>query len=60
MEKMIRKGATAYFIQCHNIEIQESEQDDSRTSDVQDLIQKHKKVFHELPMEYHLKEELNI
>jgi hypothetical protein len=49
---MIRKGATAYFIQCHNIEIQESEQDDdSRISDVQDLIQKHKKVFQDLPME---------
>jgi hypothetical protein len=51
MEKIIRKGATAYFIQCHNIEIQESEHDDSITSNIQDLIQKHKKVFQYLPME---------
>ena len=51
MEKMIRKIATAYFIQCHNIEIQESKQDDSRTSDAQDLIQKDKKVFQDLPMD---------
>jgi hypothetical protein len=51
IEKMIRKGANAYFIQCHNIEIQESEQDDSRTSNIQDLIQKHKKVFQDLLME---------
>jgi hypothetical protein len=51
MEKMIQKGATAYFIQCQNIAIQESKQDDSKTSDIQDLIQKHKKVFQDLPME---------
>jgi hypothetical protein len=51
MEKMIRKIATAYFIQCHNIEIQESKHDDSKTSDIQDLIKKHKKVFQDLPME---------
>jgi hypothetical protein len=51
MEKMTLKGATVYFIQCHNIEIQKSKQDDSRTSDIQDLIQKHKKVFQDLPME---------
>jgi hypothetical protein len=51
METMIRKGEIAYFIQCHNIEIQESEHDDSRTLDIQDLIQKHKKVFQDIPME---------
>jgi hypothetical protein len=51
MEKMIQKGATAYFIQCHQMEIQESEQDDSKTSEIQDLIQKHKKFFQDLPME---------
>jgi hypothetical protein len=50
MEKMIRKGAIAYFIQCHNIEIQESKHDDSRTSYIQDIIQKHKKIFQDLPM----------
>jgi hypothetical protein len=51
MKKMIQKGETTYFIHCHNIEIQESEQDDSRTSDVQDLIPKHKNVFQDLLME---------
>ena len=48
---MIRKGENIYFIQCHNIEIQESEQDDSITSDIQYLIQKNRKVFQDLPME---------
>ena len=38
MEKMIRKGAITFFIQCHNIEIQELEHDEPRTSDVQDII----------------------
>ena len=51
MEKLIRKGAPTYMLQCHQMEIQESEQDDSRTSEIQDLIQKHKKVFQDLPME---------
>jgi hypothetical protein len=51
MEKMIQKGATAYFIQCHQMEIQESEQDNSRAPEIQELIQKHKKVFQDLPME---------
>jgi hypothetical protein len=44
MEKMIQKGATAYFIQCHQMEIQEPKQD-SKNSEIQDLIRKHKNVF---------------
>jgi hypothetical protein len=50
MEKLIRKGATAYLIQCHQMEIQEPKQD-SKNSKIQDLIRKHKKVFQDLPME---------
>ena len=50
MEKMIRKGATAYFIQCHQMGIQEPEQD-SKNLEIQDLIKKHKNVFQELPMD---------
>jgi hypothetical protein len=33
------------------MEIQDSEQDDSKTSNIQYLIQKHEKVFQYLPME---------
>jgi hypothetical protein len=51
MEKLIRKGATTYVIQCHQMEIQDSEQDDSRVEEVQEILQKHKKVFQDLPME---------
>jgi hypothetical protein len=51
MEKLIRKGATTYFIQRHQMEIQESKQDNSRAPEIQELIQKHKKVFQDLPME---------
>lgn len=51
MEKMIRKGASAYFIQSHQMEIQDSEQDNYRALEIQELVQKHKKVFQDLPME---------
>jgi hypothetical protein len=50
MEKLIRKGAIAYFIQFLQMEIQEPKQD-SKNSEIQDLIRKHKKVFQDLPME---------
>jgi hypothetical protein len=50
MEKMIQKGATTYFIQCHHMGIQEPGQD-SKNSEIQDLIQTYKKVFQDLPMD---------
>jgi hypothetical protein len=33
------------------MEIQDSEQDSSRASEIQELVQKHKNVFQDLPME---------
>jgi hypothetical protein len=51
MEKIIQKGETAYMIQFHQMEIQDSEQYDSRVEEVQEILQKHKKVFQYLPME---------
>ena len=50
MEKMIRKGATTYFIQCYHMGIQEPEKD-SKNSEIQDLIQTYKKVFQEIPLD---------
>jgi hypothetical protein len=47
---MNQKVTTTYFIQSHNIEIQEYEQDDSRTSYVQNIIQKHKSIFQDFAM----------
>jgi hypothetical protein len=41
------------------MEIQESKQD-SRNSEIQEPIQKHKKVFQDLPMELPAQEELNV
>jgi len=51
MEKLIRKGAAAYVIQCHHMDGQGSEQEKSNSIEVEELIQKHKKVFEDLPME---------
>jgi hypothetical protein len=50
MEKMIRKGATTYFIHCLQMGIQEPEQD-FKNLEIQDLIQTHKKVFQDLPVD---------
>ena len=50
MERLIRKGALAYIIQCQEMELLTCEGDDYKPSDLQELIQKHHKVFQELPM----------
>ena len=51
MERLIRKGAHAYIIQCQNMQFLTCEGDDHKPQEIQELIQKHHKVFQELPME---------
>ena len=51
MERLIRKGAPVYIIQCQEIELLTCEGDDYNPPEMQDLIQKHHKVFQELPVE---------
>lgn len=51
MEKLIRKGASAYVIQCHQMESQHLEQDESREEEIQNLLQKHESIFQDLPMQ---------
>ena len=45
MERLIRKGAPAYVIQCQEMELLTCERDDCNHPKIQDLIQKHHKVF---------------
>ena len=51
MEKLIRKGASTYVIQCRQMEGQDLEQDESQEEKIQELLQKHEKVFQNLPMQ---------
>ena len=51
MERLIRKGAPAYIIQCQEMELLTCEGDDYKPLEIQELIQKRRKVFQELPME---------
>ena len=51
MEKHIRKGASTYVIQCHQIKGNDMDQDVSQEGEIQDLLQKHEKVFQNLPMQ---------
>ena len=51
MEKLIQKGASTYVIQCHQMEGEDTKQDESQEGDIQDLLQKHEKVFQNLPMQ---------
>lgn len=45
MMKMIWKGAPAYVVQCHQLEMLTSNMVNKEAPKVQELIQKHKKVF---------------
>jgi len=58
MEKIFKKGASAYLFQFHQIEVQYSKQGDSRWSKIQEFIQRHKKVFQDLPMELPLEKRI--
>ena len=51
MEKLIRKGAPTYVVQCQEMELLTSEVVKPGHSEIQGLIQKYKKVFEYLPME---------
>lgn len=50
MEKLIRKGAPAYIVQCHEMELLTSKLIKSRQSEIQELIHRYKKVFEDIPM----------
>jgi len=50
MEKLIRKGASAYVIQCHQMEGQECEQNKLK-EEIQKLLQRYKQIFEDLPMQ---------
>ena len=50
MEKLVRKGVPAYIIQCQEMELLTCEGDDYKPPKIQELIQKHHKVFQQLPM----------
>ena len=58
MEKLIRKGAPAYVVQCQEMELLTSEGVKLGQPEIQGLIQKYKKVFEDIPME--LPPEINI
>ena len=51
MEKLIRKGAPTYVVQCQEMEWLTSEVVKPVQPEIQGLIQKYKKVFKDLPME---------
>ena len=51
MEKLIRKGAPAYILQCQEMELLTCEGDMDKQPEIQELIQKYHEVFEELPME---------
>eukprot|EP00253_Pinus_taeda_P006192 PITA_06192 len=50
MMKMIRKGAPAYVIQCHQLEMLSANMTSEESPEIQDLIRKHEKVFQGLPL----------
>ena len=51
MEKLLRKGAPAYILQCQEMELLTCEGDMEKQPEIKELIKKHHKVFQELPME---------
>ena len=50
MMKMIRKGAPAYVVQCHQLEMLSANMISEESPKIQDLIQKREKLFQDLPM----------
>jgi hypothetical protein len=50
MEKLIRKGAPSYVAHCHQMELLTTKIVKSQDPEIQALIQKHDKVFQDLPM----------
>ena len=58
MMKMIRKGAPTYLVQCHQLEMLTSNLVNEEALEVQELIQKHEKVFQDLSMKMPPKREI--
>ena len=50
MMKMIQKGAPAYLVQCHQLEMLSTKMINEVSLEVQGIIQKHEKIFQDLPM----------
>jgi hypothetical protein len=50
MMKLSRKGAPAYVVQCHQLEMLSANMTREESPEIQDLIRKHEKVFQDLPM----------
>ena len=48
--KMIRKGAPAYIVQCHHLEMLSTKRNYEESPQVQEIVQKHEKVFQDLLM----------
>ena len=51
MEKLIRKGAPVYVVQCQEMKLLTLEVVKPGQLEIQGLIQKYKKVFEDLPMD---------
>ena len=51
MEKLLRKDAPTYILQCQEMELLTGEGDMEKQPEIQELIHKHHKVFQELPTE---------
>ena len=60
MEKLIRKGAPAYVVQCREMELLTSEVVKPSHSEIQGLIQKYKKYSKTFPWSYHQKGRLSM
>lgn len=50
MMKMIQNGALAYVVQCHQLEMLSTKVIGEESLEIQELIQKHEKIFQDLPM----------
>jgi len=50
MMKMIQRGAPAYVVQCHQLEMLSANMTSEESPEIQHLIRKHEKVFQDLPM----------
>jgi len=50
MMKLSRKGAPAYVVQCHQLEMLSANMTREVSPEIQDLIWKHEKVFQDLPI----------
>ena len=50
MMKLSQKGAPAYAVQCHQLEMLFANMTREESPEIQDMIRKHEKIFQDLPM----------